>query len=154
MYKATVRWMIRRNIEQLNHGNYKPALAMFAPRATLTFPGDNSWAGQFRPAEKGREGSPTHRGRAEIEAFLQRYVAAGLQMVVDDILVNGPPWKMRAAVRVRDWVEGPDGHDLYNNRAVLYVESAWGRIRAQEDYEDTERVAAFDAVLNQVVQSA
>ena len=53
---------------------------------------------------------------------------------------------MRAAVRVHHWVPGPDGApDRYNNRAVLFVNTAWGKIRAQEDYEDTERVAAFDA---------
>ncbi len=67
-------------------------------------------------------------------------------MEVDDILVNGPPWNTRAAVRVHHWVCGPDGDDLYSNRAVLMVRSRWGRIRTQEDYEDTERVAAFDDV--------
>jgi hypothetical protein len=68
-------------------------------------------------------------------------------MEVEDILVNGPPWKTRIAVRVHDWVEGPDGVDIYNNRAVLFVNSVWGKIRAQEDYEDCERAAAFDAVI-------
>jgi ketosteroid isomerase-like protein len=148
MYKAAVRWMIRRNIRQLNEGNYRPVLAMFAENATMAFPGDNSWAGQHRPAEKGREAFATHRGKTEIEAFLQRYVEAGIHMVVDDILVNGGPWNTRAAVRVHHWVDGDDGHDVYNNRAVLFVNSTWGRIRAQEDYEDTERVAEFDAVWN------
>ena len=64
---------------------------MFAPDATLAFPGHNSWTNQHRPAAQGRDAHATHRGRDEIEAFLQRYVATGMQMVVDDILVNGPP---------------------------------------------------------------
>ena len=38
MYKAAVRWMIRRNIEALNRGDYGPALAMFDDEATLTLP--------------------------------------------------------------------------------------------------------------------
>ncbi len=33
---------------------------------------------------------------------------------------------------------------IYTNRAVLVATVAWGKIRAQEDYEDTERVIAFD----------
>jgi SnoaL-like domain len=148
MYKAAARWLIRRNIDRLNLGDYRPALGMFRPEATLAFPGNNSWANQFRPVEKGRAVSVTHRGKAEIEAFLRRYVENGIQMVVEDILVNGPPWNMRAAVRAHVWVEGPDGHDRYSNRAVLFVDSAWGRIRAQEDYEDCERAAAFDAALS------
>ena len=40
---------------------------------------------------------------------------------------------------------GPDGNHLYSNRAVLMVRTAWGKIRSQEGYEDTERVAACDA---------
>ena len=145
MYKATVRRMIRHTIKSLNEGDYGPALRMFAKDATLAFPGDNSWANQFRPTAVGREAFVTHRGRAELEAFLQRYVAHGLQMEVEDILVNGPPWNMRAA-----WRECTTGSptqmaaNIYANRAVLFVNAWWGKIRAQEDYEDTTRVAAYD----------
>jgi ketosteroid isomerase-like protein len=145
MYKTAIRWMVRRNIEKLNAGDYQPTLATFARDAVLAFPGDNSWANQFRPARQSRDLHPTHQGREEIEAFLRRYTEEGLHMVVDDVLVNGPPWHMRIAVRVHHWVTGDDGRDRYSNRAVLFAEASWGRIRVQEDYEDTERVARFDA---------
>lgn len=144
MYKAAVRWMIRRNIDKLNQGRFAPTLAMFSDQATLSFPGDNSWANQHRPTERGRDGFATHRGRAEIEAFLRRYVDSGIHMEVDDILVNGPPWHTRAAVRVHHYIVGEEGRDVYANRAVLFVTTVWGKIRHQEDYEDTERVAADD----------
>ncbi len=147
MYKAAVRWMVRRAISRMNDGDYGPSLAMFANDATLSFPGDNTWANQHRPTQAGRDAFATHRGRDEIEAFLQRYVGQRIHMVVDDILVNGPPWNTRAALRVHHWVEGPGGHDLYTNRAVLFVTTRWGKIRGQEDYEDTERVAAYDHFL-------
>jgi hypothetical protein len=65
-------------------------------------------------------------------------------MVVDDILVNGPPWNTRVAIRVHHWVIGADGTDSYTNRAVLFVSTRWGKIKSQEDYEDTERIAAYD----------
>lgn len=148
MYKATVRWMIRRNIRQLNNGNYRPALAMYRDDARLAFPGNKSWATQHRPTEKGRAPFATHRGRNEIEAFLQRSVDEGLQMAVEDIVVNGPPWNTRVAVRVHDWSVDDNGSDRYNNRAVLWVNSVWGKIRTHEDYEDTGRAAAFDAHLD------
>ncbi len=144
MYKAAVRMLIRRNIRLLNRGRYQPALAMFADDAELVFPGDNTWSRQNRPPEPGRAPFATHRGRAEIEAFLQRYVDLGIQMEVEDILVNGPPWNTRAAVRVHHWIPGAGGDDLYSNRAVLMVRTVWGKIRTQEDYEDTQRVSAFD----------
>ena len=144
MYKALVRMLIRRNIRALNEGRYQPGLAMFAADAELTFPGDNTWSRQHRVPQRGRDASPTHKGRTEIEAFLRRYVAHHIHMEVEDILVNGPPWTTRAAVRVRHWIGGPAGADLYANRAVLMVRTSWGKIRSQEDYEDTDRVAAFD----------
>lgn len=144
MYKAAARALIRRNIRLLNEGRHEPALAMFARDAQLTFPGQNSWSRQYRIPRNGRGPSATHRGRDEIESFLRRYVEHGIQMQVEDILVNGPPWNMRAAVRVHDWIPGPRGVDAYVNRAVLMVRVVWGKIRSQEDYEDTERVSAFD----------
>jgi len=149
MYKTAVRYWIKRNIRMLNEGNYRPALAMFAADGTLTFPGDNTWAAQYRLPVPGRDAFVTHRNRAEIEGFLRRYVDTGMQMAVDDVLVNGPPWNLRAAARVHHWIPGPDGEDVYSNRAILMVRTVWGKIREQEDYEDTERVAAFDEVLAQ-----
>ncbi len=145
MYKAVARALIRRSVRRLNAGDYGPALAMFAPDATLNFPGANSWARQFHAGDSVHQEMPTHRDRAEIEGFLRRYVAQGIQMEIDDILVNGPPWNTRAAARVRDWIRDADGNEIYANRAVLFVRVRWGRIREQEDYEDTERVAALDA---------
>lgn len=144
MYKVAVRMLIRRNIRALNEGRYEPALAMFADDAELTFPGNNTWSRQHRRPELGRAAFATHRGKSEIEVFLRRYVEHHVQMEVEDILVNGPPRNTRAAVRVHHAIPGPDGRDLYANRAVLMVRTVWGKIRSQEDYEDTERVSAFD----------
>ena len=145
MYKAAARMLIRRNIRALNSGRYGPALAMFSPDAQLTFPGQNSWSRQFREPTLGRERHVTHRDRSEIEAFLKRYCELGIQMAVEDILVNGPPWNLRAAMRARVWIDGKDGgEDIYTNRAVVFVRSRWGKIVSQEDYEDSERAAALD----------
>ncbi|MDH4147949.1 MAG: hypothetical protein OEY23_22560 [Acidimicrobiia bacterium] len=141
-----IRWMIRRNIRKLSGGDTRPLLATIAPDATLTFPGDNSWSGQFRHPVADREPHPTHIGRSEIERFLDRVVEHGVQMEVEDILVNGPPWNTRVAAIVHDWVPG-DGGDRYANRAVLTARAVWGRIHAMEDFEDTERVAAYDRLI-------
>jgi ketosteroid isomerase-like protein len=143
VYKAAVRHLIRRNLRALNAGDPEPVLAMFTDDAELRFPGDNTWATQFRSVDLGEA---THHGRSEIEAFLRAYVATGMQMHVDDILVNGPPWRARAAVRVHHGAPGSDGSDEYRNRAVLFVETRWGKVRVQEDYEDTQRVAAYDRI--------
>lgn len=146
MYKAAVRWMIRRNIAKLNAGDHRPALAMYADDAVFSFPGQNSWAEQFHPLARGRRYHPTHRGKDEIAQFMQRFTGAELRLEIEDILVNGPPWNTRSAVVANVWSPG-DGGDRYTNRAVLYVTARWGKLRTHEDFEDTEAVAAFDRLL-------
>ena len=47
-------------------------------------------------------------------------------------------------LHLRSAMAGGDGNDLYANCVVLMVEAAWGKVRTQEDYEDTEPVAALD----------
>ena len=37
-----------------------------------------------------------------------------------------------------------DGPYDYSNRVVAFLELRWGRLRSWEDYEDTERIAAWD----------
>ncbi|KAJ3334848.1 hypothetical protein HDU93_007180 [Gonapodya sp. JEL0774] len=157
MLRAAVAFMVRRNVAALNHGDYMPLLNMFTEEATLSFPGNNTWSTMYQPAPSqttrvhpssriGAEPLVTHRGRPQIAEFLRQFVSCKVHMVVDDVLVNGPPWNMRIAVRVHHWVPGqnPGDPDLYYNRAVLWATSRWGQIVAQEDYEDTEKVTAFD----------
>jgi ketosteroid isomerase-like protein len=143
MIKALVRALTRRGIDRLNAGDPELLLRLARPDAVLAFPGANSWAAMFRPVEKGRVIHPTHRGVDECRAFAARFVDEGIQFVIEDILVNGPPWNMRVAIRAHDYLPGPDG-DEYNNRAVAFLELRWLRLVSWEDYEDTERVAAFD----------
>ena len=59
------------------------------------------------------------------------------------ILVNGPPWNARVAIRAHDFI-AVDAGDDYNNRVVAFLEIRWGRLIRWEDYEDTERLAAWD----------
>ena len=144
MYKATVRALMRYSVKQLNAGDASLFLRLAHPDAFIAFPGDNSWATMFRPVVKGREQHATHRGHAEITAFAERFTSEGVKFTIEDILVNGPPWNTRIALRVASFLPGPDGSDDYNNRAIALLHTRWGRVTAWEDYEDTERVAAWD----------
>ena len=146
MYKATIRALMRHSIQKLNSGDYSMMLKMASPGFTLAFPGENSWATMFRPARAGRDQHITHQGIDEARAFAERFVNEGVQFVIEDILVNGGPWNTRIALRVHDFVPATGGEqDVYNNRAVLFLEIRWGRLIRWEDYEDTERITAWDA---------
>ncbi len=144
MYKASIRALVRYGIARLNRGDFGLLFRLAHPDFELAFPGDNSWATMFRPVVRDRQPHATHRGIDEATDFAQRFADEGVQLVIEDILVNGPPWNTRIAVRAHDFIPGSDG-DLYNNRAVLFLELRWGRVVRWEDYEDTERVSAWDA---------
>jgi uncharacterized protein (TIGR02246 family) len=135
MYKYAVRTMIRRNVAALRQGDPRPLLAGYAPDAVLVFPGSSSWGGE-------------HRGREAIGAFLDRFLRAGLVGEVEEILVNGPPWRTTVCVLFTDRALGPSGTPVYENRAVLFGRIVWGKIVYHEDFEDTEKVAAFDEYLS------
>lgn len=146
MYKISVRALMRYAIGRLNEGDASLLLRLAHPDAFIAFPGHNSWAEMFRPINKGRSQHVTHRGLDECQAFAQRFADEGVQFEIEDILVNGPPWNTRIALRVASFIPGVDGQpDPYNNRAIALLEVRWGRLVAWEDYEDTERVAAWDA---------
>jgi ketosteroid isomerase-like protein len=134
MYKAAVRRMIRRNIAALARGEVGRLLAGYASDAVLVFPGTSSWSGE-------------HRGRDAIEAFLHRFVQAGLTGEPHEILVNGPPWRTLVCVLFTDRAADATGATVYENRAVLFARVIWGKIVYQEDFEDTVKADEFDRYL-------
>jgi ketosteroid isomerase-like protein len=133
-YAQTVRAILRRNAAALFAGNPKPILRMYAPDATMVFPGEHSW---------GR----TYRGRDEIAAFLDRFHAAGLRGELGAIFVEGPPWATRIAIEFDDHARDAGGTKVYENRALIVLRTRWGRVVHEELFEDTQKVAAFDAHL-------
>lgn len=145
MYKAAIRALLRVGVRRLNDGDISLLMRMAHPDFELAFPGDNSWSTMFRSAHRGRAAHVTHRGSAEGKAFGERFVQERIRFEIEDILVNGPPWNTRIALRVHDYIADPDGGpDEYNNRAVAMLHVRWGRLVRWEDYEDTERVADWD----------
>jgi ketosteroid isomerase-like protein len=134
MYKWAVRFLIRRNIAAMGRGDYRPLLSGYADDAVMVFPGQSSWSGE-------------HRGKAAIEAFLTRFLAAGLHGEAYEILVNGPPWRTVVCVLFTDRAEDAQGHAVYENRVALVGHARWGKIIDQEDYLDTQKVADFDVYL-------
>jgi ketosteroid isomerase-like protein len=109
-------------------------LSSYSRNAVLVFPGDNSWSGEYR-------------GRDRIEEFFRRLVLAGIQFEVQEVVVSGWPWNAKIWVRLTDKVTVADGSVVYENRAVIYAKTAWGKIRYHEAYEDTQRSVEFDEYL-------
>ena len=134
MYKAAVRWMIRRNVRALAIGDPGPLLASYANDAVLVFPGRSTWSGEYR-------------GKPAIESFLRRYLDDGIVGQAHEILVNGPPWRTTLGVLFTVEANTPTGEVVYQNRAMLFARARWGKIVYQEDFEDTHRIDEFDRYL-------
>lgn len=130
---------MRRDVDALNAGDFRPVLRDFAPHAVLRFnDGDHRWAGE-------------HRGKPAIERFFTDFVAAGIRGTVKELLVAGPPWRMTLVVRFDDHARDPGGREIYRNRTALVARARWGRIVEQEDfYEDTARIEALEERLREL----
>jgi ketosteroid isomerase-like protein len=116
---------------RLRAGDPRPTNLLDAPDVTLTFPGQNSWSGQFH-------------GKAEVGRWRQRLVAAGIQIFPDEVVAVGPPWRSRLLIRGHDYALDDTGATVYDNRYVIWAHLRWGRLKDYEVYEDTHRANAFD----------
>jgi ketosteroid isomerase-like protein len=115
-------------------GDIRPTLLLDASDVQLTFPGRNSWSGVYR-------------GKQEVERWLRRFAAAGIQIYPDEVVAKGVPWNTTICVRGRDHLDGPDGTRVYENRYVIWGRLSWGRLKEYEVYEDTHRPDELDAYL-------
>ena len=136
MYKWAVRRQIRRNIEALGRGD----LALDAARVRR-----RRGTGVPRREHVGRR---TPCSKPAIEGFLRRFVAAGLSGRSEDILVNGPPWRTRIAVVFVDRGVGCRRRRP-RHTVPCCMRSRAGQITRQEDFEDTQKVEAFDRWLHE-----
>jgi ketosteroid isomerase-like protein len=129
----------RQSVDALNRGDYRPLLDGFADDAVLHFnDAPHRWAGE-------------HRGRDQIELFLQDFVAAGLQGEIKGFWTSGPPWALTVLARFDDQAYGPDGEELYSNQTVIMIRTKWGKVTEQRDfYVDTVRMIDFDRKLTEL----
>ncbi len=136
LLSAAILLKLRRDVERLNGGDYRPLLSGYADDAVLHFnQGPHRWSGE-------------HRGKAAIERFLKNFTNAGIRGEISQIWLSGPPWALTLAVRFDDRATGPGGEELYANQVAMVVRSRWGKIVEHEDYyADTERIAAFEEKL-------
>ena len=115
-------------------GDIRPTLFLDAPDVKLTFPGRNSWSGEFH-------------GKEEVARWLRRFAAVGIQIYPDEVVAKGFPWNTTVCVRGRDHLRDADGATIYENRYVIWGRMAWGRLKEYEVYEDTQKADALDEYL-------
>jgi uncharacterized protein len=133
-------WLAKKLISfvmgRTREGDVRPTLLLDAPDVELTFPGRNSWSGTFR-------------GKDEVARWLRRFAAVGIQIYPDEVVATGLPWRTTVCVRGRDQLRDASGATVYENRYVIWGRMSWGRLKAYEVYEDTQKADALDEYLVQ-----
>jgi ketosteroid isomerase-like protein len=122
--------LVRYTMRELNAGNVKPTLWLDARDVELSFPGESSFSGVIK-------------GKREIRTWLERFVALGLQIFADEVVVGGWPWRTTICIRGTDQLDA-DGERVYANRYVIWGQLRWGRLKRYEVYEDTVAPVALD----------
>lgn len=123
--------LLSRLMGRLNAGDPEPLLRLDHRDVRFRFPGDSSWAADLR-------------GKDELRRWLQRFVASGVQIFADEVVVRGWPWDTTLAIRGTDHLITPDGERIYANRYVIWGRVRWGLLREYEVYEDTQASRALD----------
>jgi ketosteroid isomerase-like protein len=134
MFSWLAKRMLDRAYDRLNSGDPSALLALDASDVHFRFPGESSWTADIR-------------GKQEVERWLNRMIATGLQHQPEQVVVQGPPWNMTICLRSTDHLTTAQGETVYSNRYVIWGRMAWGLLREYEVYEDTQKLKGFDEYL-------
>lgn len=126
MYKFIVRTKVRSTFERINSGDYMPMIDGLAPEFEYRFHGDHALGGR-------------RTSRASMIRWWERATTLlpGARFDLQDILVSGPPWRTRVAVR--SLVSGGlPGGIPYRNTVFQFLSLSWGKVTSVETVEDLQ----------------
>ncbi len=135
MYRGVIQRLTRFALGRLRRGDPRVLLRLMSDDVHFRFLGQHSWAADCH-------------SKAEVRNWLRRYVHARLELVPNEVLVSGPPWRTVICTRFTDRATDEQGNVIYENEGVLFDRVVWGRIREHISYEDTQRTAEFDRRLS------
>lgn len=135
MFSWLAERILTRSLNRLNAGDPGPLLRLDAKDVHFRFPGDSTWAADLH-------------GKPELERWLRRMIATGLQHQPEQVVAQGPPWNMTVCLRGIDHLSTTEDGTVYSNRYVIWGRMAWGLLREYEVYEDTQKAKALDDYLD------
>lgn len=128
MYHWVTNKQTRRAFHQLDQGAIESLLAQCRADVRHHFPGNHALGGT-RQSIPGLRRWFGRLGRLFPE----------LRFTIHDVLVTGPPWNTRVAVRWHDSGRLCTG-EPYENRGMHWLRLRWGRLAVLEAHLDTQRV--------------
>ena len=138
MYKLIVKRIARRMFARLSKGEYEPIVKQFGPQSRFMFAGEHALGGERRGQEAVREW---------FQEMLRRF--PGIQIVPQEVVVNGWPWNTVIATHLMISAPRPGGRE-YRNEGMQLLRLRWGRVVEDLIFEDT---LALDAELRRSAHS-
>ncbi|WP_461112325.1 nuclear transport factor 2 family protein [Spirosoma jeollabukense] len=131
MYHSIVKKLALQSFEHLNRGNYETVLKSISPAITHTFSGHHALGG-------------TRHSIGAMRQWFQRLfrLSPGLAFEIQNVAVNGWPWKTTIAVEWIDRATLADGSD-YVNEGVHVIKMRWGKVVYLHAYLDTALTIAM-----------
>lgn len=126
MYKRIVRGKVRAVFERINAGDYMTMVDGLAPSFEYRFHGEHALGGRRTTRES------TIRWWQRVLDLLP-----GARFDIQDVLVNGGPWRTRIAVRASIAGDLPGGV-RYENTVFQFMTLAWGKVISVETVEDLQ----------------
>ncbi|MFD7641747.1 nuclear transport factor 2 family protein [Kitasatospora sp. NPDC059795] len=126
MYHAITRAKVRSLWRRIGAGDYLAAVETAAPDVRFRFVGDTPVSAELT-------------GRDAFEDWFRALFARfpGLRLTLRDVVVRGWPWRTTVVVRLDVEATLADG-TAYRNEAVQWLTLRWGRMTADEVFEDTK----------------
>ena len=126
MYKRMVRAKVMSTFEKINDGDYMAMVDGLAPSFEYRFHGDHALGGR----------------RSTRESMIRWWerifrLLPGTRFRLQEVLIDGGPWRTRVAVRSLVSGDLPDGK-RYENTVFQFMTLVWGKVTRVETVEDLQ----------------
>ena len=125
MYKLIVRRKVRGALARLSKGEPEQIVKMFRPQSRFMFAGEHALGGERWGQDEAREW---------FADMLRRF--PGIQIVPQEVIVNGWPWNTVVATHLFITAPRPGGRE-YRNEGMQLLRLSWGRVVDDLIFEDT-----------------
>ena len=126
MFRLIARMMVKRTLRAHLNRDVEAILKTYSKDVRFRFPGNNSWAGEFR-------------GIDQVRPWLQRFHRVGLMFEADEILIGGWPWNTKVALHFTDHLKAPDGHSSTRTAASFTLKAHGARFASTRSWRTPRR---------------
>ncbi|MDR6293783.1 ketosteroid isomerase-like protein [Inquilinus ginsengisoli] len=127
VYAMIVKKKIRQSFDDVNHHRWDDAVKDMAPDVHHRVSGTHALGGE-------------RRGKQAVRRWFERMgrVFPTLRITLDEVWVTGGPWNTTVFARWRASEALLDGRGRYENRGLHVFTLKWGKVRALEEYFDSQ----------------